>query len=296
MLKIPCFQWKAQRFARTVLTLFFGILAVQGYAATPPSIEDFASRPSIEGASISPYGRYLALVRTQDGRAHAAIMDRQAGKDLRVVLAEPAHFQLSWCHWATNTRLVCALRAIATDRGMLHPVTRLVAVDADGTNLRVLIQNSQEAQGQYQDRIINWTPGPRDTVLIEADEGLSVSQIASGARIIGNVGTHGLPAVFELNVVTGVLKLRQHAREPIRHLITDNHGQIRLGWGSSGTTRSYWTRLDGDSDWRRLTKFEIFARENHFEPVAVSAEEPNLAYAIGPSEGRKAIWLIDLKE
>ena len=90
--------------------------------------------------------------------------------------------------------------------------------------------------------------------------------------------------------------MRQHARDPIRHWITDKHGTVRIGWGQSETIRSYWVRLDGDPNWRRMTKFELFSRENHFEPIAVSADDPNMAYAIGPSEGRDAIWLIDLRD
>ena len=174
-----------------------------------------------------------------------------------------------------------------------------MAVDADGKHIHVLLQNSFQAQGQFQDQIIDWNPGPADTVLIEADgEGLSASQLAAGVQVYGNVGTHALPGVFELNVVTGSLTLRQHARDPIRHWITDRHGHVRLGWGFSGTTISYWGRLDGGSDWRRLTKFEVFTRENHFEPVAISAEDPNAPTRSGLSEGRDAVWLIsiDLKE
>jgi hypothetical protein len=102
--------------------------------------------------------------------------------------------------------------------------------------------------------------------------------------------------MFELNVVNGQLTMRQQSREPIRHWITDQHGQARLGFGFSGATISYWARLDGESNWTRLTKFEIFSRESHFTPLAISAEDPDLAYAIGPSEGREGIWLIDLKE
>jgi dienelactone hydrolase len=268
-----------------------------GHAATPPSIQDFASRPKVEDVSISPDGRYLALIQTQDGRAMAVVSDRQAGKEqvMRPVVTEPEHFRMTWCHWATNTRLLCGFLGMARDR-FVYGATRLVAVDADGKNMRVLIQNSGEAQGQFQDRIINWSPGPPNTVLIEADEGMDAGQLASGVQVIGNVGTHALPAVFELNVVTGWLKIRQHARDPIRHWITDKRGQVRLGSGFVGTTISYWARLDGESNWQRLTKFEIFSRENHFDPVAISEEDPNLAYAFGPSEGRKALWLIDLKD
>jgi dienelactone hydrolase len=272
----------------------FGNIATQ---AAIPSLEDFASRPRIEDVSISPDGRYLAFIQTRDGKATAVVSDRQAGKDqpMRGVLTEPDHFQMTWCHWATNTRLLCGFRGMARNR-YIYPITRLAAIDADGKNSRVLLQNSMEAQGQYQDRIIDWNPGPPNTVLIEADEGLSEKQMMGSVEIYGNVGTHSLPAVFELDVMTGRLTMRQHAHDPIRHWITDKHGQVRLGRGLSGATISYWARLDGDSDWRRLTKFEIFTRGNRFEPVAISADDPNWAYALGPSGGRTAVWLIDLKD
>jgi dienelactone hydrolase len=269
-----------------------------GYAAVAPSIEEFASRAHTEGVSISPDGRHLALINTQAGMAAAFVADRNGGKDALVslVMREPEHFKMSWCRWATNTRLLCSFRGIANEAGSLFPVTRLVGVDVDGKNMRVLMQYSRIAQGQYQDEVINWSPGPPDTVLIEADEGLSEREISGNVQVIGNVGTHGLPAVFELNVVTGALRMRQHAREPIRHWITDSHGQVRVGWGETENTISYWVRLDGDSNWRRLSKFELFSREDHFEPLAISAEDPSLAYAFGPAQGREAVWLIDLKD
>jgi dipeptidyl aminopeptidase/acylaminoacyl peptidase len=293
-----CFFCAKRSIGWAILALAAALSGMSAHAASPPSIEDFASRPKVGDASISPDGRYLAMIQTLDGKALVVIDDRHGGKDreLRPLLGEPDPFRLTWCRWATNTRLLCGLRAIAGDGGYLFPVTRLVAVDADGKNMRVLMQNSREVQGQFQDQIINWHPGAPDTVLIEADEGLNASQISANAQIIGNVGTHGLPAVFELNVVTGRLTLRQHSREPIRHWVTDQHGQVRLGSGYSQGTVTFWVRLDSDSNWRRMTKFEIFSRENHFKPLAISAEDPEIAYAIGPSEGRDAIWLIDLKD
>lgn len=282
----------------SALALALGMLSgAAARAATPPSIEDFAARPQVEGVSISPDGRYLALIETLDGRAAAFVLDRRggAGSQPHPVLAEPEHFKFSWCEWATDTRLLCGFRAMVRE-SYVYAITRLVAVDADGKNTRALIQNSGEAQGQFQDQIINWNPGPPNTVLIEADEGMNAYEMSAGVQVVGNVGTHALPAVFELNVVTGRLSIRQHARDPIRHWITDKHGVARVGRGFAGTTISYWAHLDGDTNWRRLTKFEVFSRENHFEPIAVSADDPNAAYAIGPFEGRDAIWLMDLKD
>jgi dienelactone hydrolase len=280
-------------------TLLLGLICISNAhaAAAPPSIEEFASRPHTDNVSISPDGRNLAIIRTKDGKALVLVDNLNGGKDelMVPVLKEPEHFRLRWCHWATNTRLLCSLIGIANEGPFVYPVTRLVGVDHDGKNLRVLMQSAREAQGQYQDQIINWSPGPPNTVLIEADEGLDFSQIASVSVIAGDVGTHGLPAVFELNVVTGSLFLRQHAREPIRHWITDRHGQVRIGWGETEDSISYWAHLEGDSNWRRLSRFELFSRENHFEPLAV-ADDAGMAYAIGPSEGRNAVWLIDLND
>ena len=266
-------------------------------AGTPPSIDEFAARPRIEDVTLSPDGRYLALIQTTQGRAAAVVVDRTApaSSATKLVMGEPDHFRMSWCRWATNTRLICSFLGMARDR-VVYSVTRLAAVDADGKNEMTLVQGSEIAQGQYQDHIINWHPGPKDTVLVAADEGLSDAQVHANAHVYGNVGTHGLPAVFELNVVTGRMSMRQHARDPIRAWVTDKHGQVRLGWGLAGTTGSYYARLDGESDWRRLAKFEVFTHDAHFEPIAISGEEPNKAYAYGPYEGRTALWLIDLTD
>ena len=43
--------------------------------------------------------------------------------------------------------------------------------------MRVLVQKLRRAQGQFQDRIINWNPGPKDTVLIEADERIEADDL-----------------------------------------------------------------------------------------------------------------------
>jgi dipeptidyl aminopeptidase/acylaminoacyl peptidase len=264
--------------------------------ADPPSIETFASRPAIEGASVSPDGHYLATIEPQGGRGRVLIRQRVDGRFQggQLVMGEPEHFQFTWCQFATNTRLLCGLRGMGIESGLVYAASRLVAVDADGRNMRVLIQNSNDAQGQFQDRVLHWRPGTADSVLVEADEGLI--GVSPGASVIGNVGTHGLPAVFELNVVTGAMHVRQRARDPIRHWMADAKGQVRLGWGQQGVVSSYYARLDGDSQWRRLAKFEVFSKDNSFEPIAISRDDPNKAYAFAYSGGRNALWLVDLTD
>jgi dienelactone hydrolase len=269
--------------------------------AAPPSIETFAARSRIEGVALSPDGRYLSLIQTQHGTAAVVVIERKDGTagSRKVVLGEPENFRISWCRWATASRLLCGYRTSAEIQGQYYILTRLVAVDADGGNMRVLLQDADETQGQFQDQVINWSPGIPDTVLIEADEGIGNGALGAAAPngvVIADIGTHGLPAVFELNVVTGRLTLRQHSRQPIRHWVTDQQGQVRLGWGFEGTEISYYARLDADREWRRLSKFEVFSRGSGFMPIAISEDDPHVAYAIADANGREALWRMDLTD
>ena len=65
---------------RAGLALAIGMAGMLAHGASPPSIEDFASRARIEDASISPDGRYLAVIQTLDGRGRVIVDDRQGGK------------------------------------------------------------------------------------------------------------------------------------------------------------------------------------------------------------------------
>ena len=63
----------------------------------PPSIEDFASRPQIEDVSISPDGRYLALIRTlrRQGAGFVWIAPRQGpGSPMRPRPGRARAFQI----------------------------------------------------------------------------------------------------------------------------------------------------------------------------------------------------------
>ena len=70
-----------RRSLQATCALILGLSGSPGHAASPPSVEDFASRSHIEGVSMSPDGRYLALIQTLDGRALVVVAERLGGKD-----------------------------------------------------------------------------------------------------------------------------------------------------------------------------------------------------------------------
>ena len=272
--------------------------------AEAPPISAFARGEEIVDAAISPDGRYLAVLTTLQGLRVAVVQDRSV-KDGRAVpvmsSAADNRFYIDWCHWATNTRLLCGLRGGVHDQGIVYIATRLAAVDADGKHLMTLVQGNDvaAAAGQLQDEIIDWSPGPPDTVLIAAQASrLSATDRAilkQGAGFVGNV-TDEFPSLYELNVVTGKMQRRMEGRRPLREYLSDHQGQVRLGWGVvDGTDQIEFDARDPRSGtWQRLLKYEAFHEDKVLRPIAICADKPDCAYAIGDSEGRAALWRMDL--
>jgi dipeptidyl aminopeptidase/acylaminoacyl peptidase len=280
------------------------ILLASRLSAGPIPLEVFAAPEAISDAAISPDGHYLAAVEFRGAHRVVVVQDLSSGTHQpRLVLTDVAgKFDISWCSWATKTRLLCSYYGIGEDGFVMFGVTRLVAVDADGGNQRVLLQNSVQVGGQFQDQIIDWNPGPADTVLIEADESLLDSFareiLAAGGSVSGRTTSGGYPAAFELNVVTGKTRLRVHSQPPVLELLSDFHGNPRIGYGfsSGSTTYQYFVRAPTDAGWRHLLKFEAFAQGDLRLPVAVDPSNTARAYALGNLEGRQALWSIDLTD
>ncbi len=257
------------------------VLATDPLAAAPQPVEAFARLPAMRNVTLSPDASQVAFITAADDVSVAVTFDRSkpGSKPVPILRSEPGEYEISWCNWANNTRLLCGLRAMAREGDRVYPYTRLVGINADGTKLKMLIQHSPWARSQFHDRILDWTPDDPDTVLIELDD-----------------DANGFPAVFEVNVNTGFRYLRVREKMPIRSFRTDSKGNVRLGSGyGSSTEISYFARLADDKEWRRLAKIKAFAQGDELLPIAV-APGKNIAYATGTFEGKSALWQIDLTD
>lgn len=303
------------------LLLFAGLAA----AATPQPIERFARMPQIRDVVISPDGRYVAFISGLDDLSVVTTYDAHAdGEYKRIAASEPGSFDVLRCTWANNERVACML--IGNIRGRNYaepPFLRNMAVDADGANIKTLDVRSDKGNllmgkttpqnfnagmnmrtgdspadsqnyaqttygeksyrmyelpgGQRSDQLIDILPEERDVVLIQTDDD-------------GN----GYPSVLGLNIYTGLRNVRIRQNPPIRQFVTDGRGNVRLGWGS--TTRlntHYFARVQ--DDWKPLARMAEFSERQILVPIA-AAQGKNVVYAVGDSEGRHAIWTIDLTD
>lgn len=205
-----------------VVSLALSSSAVPQSAAIP--IEVFAQLPGMDGASLSPDGKYLTFLRPFDGRTHVVIAGLgPGGKTVVVPPVEALDF--NWVHWANNDRLVYSMSFSSTRRAADTVETRLFAIDKDGKNAEFIIRNATRSEvgsrvpvelpaAQVQDDVIAWLPNDPDHILVDLDS-----------------DHNGSTEVRRVNVNNGRYKV-EHVGSPgeQQHQV-DRSGAVRFGWG-----------------------------------------------------------------
>lgn len=265
-----------------VPALLAALLFDSSIAATPPPpIAAFARIPAISNVAISPDGRQLLFMTgLDDVQAVATIPTSFETPPKFVFAAKPGEYELDWCGWANNKRLLCGVSATVREGPVFYGVSRLVGVNSDATEQKVLIQNSESGRAQFQDEILDWTPNEPDTVLMELD-----------------IESRGYPAIFEVNINNGRRFLRSRQHYPIRSFSTDGAGNVRFGYGyaENSAVLEYFARMDNEKKWLPLAKVNAFGGEDAMIPIAI-IPGTNRAYASRHHEGREALWEMDLTD
>jgi dipeptidyl aminopeptidase/acylaminoacyl peptidase len=265
---------------RFVLPALFALWFASANAAPPPK-EAFARIPAIRNVAVSPDGKQLLFI-TGAGDIEALVTGPTAFDvpQKAIFASRPGEYDLNWCGWANNKRILCSVRATVRNGELIYPISRLVGVNADGSNHKVLLQNSEAGRAQIQDEILDWTPDEPDTVLMELD-----------------IERTGYPAIYEVNVDTGRRSIRSREYHPIRSYATDGAGNVRFGYGyaSNSLVMQYFARLDNEKKWLPLSKVKAFENSDELIPIAIIPGS-NRAFARGSYEGREALWEMDLTD
>ncbi len=197
-------------------------------------------------------------------------------------------FSLLWCRWSGDTRMMCGLHAPSESHGVVVSKTRLVGVDADGKNVKVLREVEDAPGPSLLEQILTWdVPGRPNTVLMLARSGTAGKDFSFR---IGADASQPLPSIFALDTVTGDFKMEMRPHEPLTSYLLDAKGEAALGWGAApGGVTEFDVRDAQTHNWRKLATLP-----GTLQPVALCAEGLNCAYALGDSDGRTALWRIDL--
>jgi dipeptidyl aminopeptidase/acylaminoacyl peptidase len=289
---------------RLVAIIAGAALASAANAADAPAgsaAAAFGARQQVESVSISPDGKHIALIEPTTGRGAALLVANLDGTPTLtpIMLSSGAPDRLQQCNWSDDTRLVCSIYMINTIDGAHYGVSRLLAVNADGSGIRQLSAPERDSAlaialdgGDVLDLSGNGSGG---TVLISR---LYVPEATTGTMLASTNSGLGVEQID-----TRTLK-RQNVvppNESAAGYISDGRGNIRImalrehtSVGERDRTMHYLYRKKGSSDWLPLsdatTTDDMVAG---FEPGAVDPDL-DVAYGFENKDGRTALFKVAL--
>lgn len=258
----------------------------------------FGARPSVHDLQLSPDGLTVSYVVPAPGAGTAleTLSLADGAKPRMTLLASGNPERLEWCRWVSNSRLVCKIYAIIKDPAGLLGYTRLVAVNADGSNLKLLSRRDDvhsHGVAFSGGDIVDWLPGEDGAVLMAREY---VPNDRSDSRLGSSEFGLGVDRLDTRDL--SVKRVEPPSPNAVEY-ISDGRGTIRImGTMSRAETPggnsviTYLYRTAGSRDWQRLGDYDFMDRTG-FDPVAVDPDL-NVAYGFKKQDGRMAVFSVML--
>jgi dipeptidyl aminopeptidase/acylaminoacyl peptidase len=268
--------------------------------ADPPAA--FGARESVLDIALSPSGRKVAFISPGPGRS-TLLFTVDVGSDAEPFLALSADGKperLSDCGWVSEQRLVCTIYMVVDTivPGRAMGATRLVAVNADGTGVKLVsrrVRSDDQYVAQNGGEVIDWQPGTEGSLLMGREY---VPEAKIGTHVEDKREGYGVDRIDTASLQSRVV---EPAKRGASDYISDGRGNIRImavtdnsdatGYDSGKIT--YYYRAKGSRDWKSLGTVNL-NDDSGFYPVAV---DPDLDVVYGFKEGeggRRALYSIAL--
>jgi dipeptidyl aminopeptidase/acylaminoacyl peptidase len=258
----------------------------------------FGKRAEVLHVSLSPNGDRVAYIAATGARGMTLYVFDLTGDAVprAVVTASGAPEQIDQCNWVSDTRLICMAYETKRDADRIVSVSKLFAVNADGTNMkRVTIRQGKNAQYAmaFGGNVIDMLPGDDGAVLVGRQY---VPESNINTRIEKKEEGYGVDRIDTATLTTKrVVRPYFNASE----YISDGIGNVRImgatgyeagGYAQTKTTYSY--RVAGKDQWQPLSEYS-WITEQGFNPLAVEPKE-NAAYGFDRQDGRQALFKVAL--
>ena len=254
----------------------------------PLALRSFSRRPLMEQLALSPDGRQLAALVNGEAGTVLLVRDTLGGTPRALMSTDNLEFMFSWIRWVNNDRLVMGLRYPSRREerflgSWATMETRLVAINADGTQLINLVKPRGSSAkdlrwAQVQDEVLDYLPDGKHVLL----------QLPSNDRSVDT-------AVFKVNVDTAERTTYFTARDRIYDWVTDASHQIRVGLGRTEQGRTTLWVCDADGgNWRQISEYGAFDRER-VAPMGFGLD-PNLLYVQALHQGLLAVFTLDISK
>ena len=260
----------------------------------------FGARPTVTELRLSPDGKTVAYISPTTGRGSMVYARSLVpGSKPRIVLtADGNPDRIQSCNWVSNERLVCSVYFIVREQALLtlQYVARMVAMDSDGGNPRILSKRTSFSDRGVDFRggqVIDWLPDQDGMVLmtrftIPNDRlGTKLGTVQQGLGV-DMVDTRTLATTSVEPPIRSAVSYISDGRGTVRVMALDD--VHRAGYEVGSVNFEY--RKKGSRDWLTLGKYDYVHHEG-FEPVAVDPDL-NVAYGFKKKDGRRALFTIAL--
>ena len=259
----------------------------------------FGARESIQDISLSPNGKQIAYLQPVAGRATGLyVVNADGSTTPKLILSSDAKpLRLGSCDWASNTRLVCQLYAISDKSGQLLSFTRLIAVNADGTEVKSLAQRANDRTlglNQFSGSVIGWPSDDSGDVLMARNY---LPEATTGTRLASS--DEGL-GVDRINTLTLKASREELPKRDASEYIADADGKVRIMGMIEATDErqlkggvNYFYRPVGTKQWQPFSRLD--GKGNGLNPITVDSKR-NIAFAFDKKDGRTALFSVKLDE
>jgi hypothetical protein len=226
-------------------------------------------------------------------KTFAVISNLQTGKSDVVVASDGSPESLHWCNYSAPARAVCLISANVNMEGYLVGMQRLMAMNTDGTEAKLLGQpdrHTDEYLRQVDAQVLDWRGGADGSVLMERqyvpeagkiETNIVDSREGLGVDLVDTRTLRSTPVELPNKSASDYMTDgRGHVR--VMEVVEDDHGQV------TGRVKYYYRTADSRG-WKTLVDYQ----KDQFEPLAIDADLDSL-YALRKKNGRYALYRIKL--
>jgi dipeptidyl aminopeptidase/acylaminoacyl peptidase len=240
---------------------------------------------------MSPDGSKVSFLQMHpEDLSVLTVLDLTTGAANLALASTRDGFNLQWCDWANDERLLCSFFGISRAAG-LFVVTRLVSVNADGSEMKVLLQRQAEGNySQFLDGIVDLLVDDPRRVLVEIP-----NQMPGSVDVYrkAHASSRGF-SVRPVDIYSGDTGSPVETQSGLVSWMSDGRGMPRLYLRMSEHHIRWKYRRSGERKWRKLHKAKMSDLDDHYYPVGFG-DDPDGLLLVKPHEGRFALWSVDLK-
>lgn len=291
---------------RTFLIAAFAVVSAltAGVATAAPPVEAFGALPAIRGVSVSPSGKYFAIIQNLPGQSAVKTFDSATGQMIGGIAAAKQQI-IQQVAWHSDDRLIMFVVEVAkfseslADENMRGAnVCRILSIPRDGKNPVPLLPSGMAKNFFLSCDTVGLHGPTPDTMLLQAGV-IGGSGLNSKSQIRQDFKVHSV------NVLTGESQvLDEIGTRGTFDWQADDKGKVRLRHDAVTGEDILYARLEGSNDWTEVHRQTLFAFEAAKESSGATASvidvigfspDPNKLYVYYWPGDRQAIGLFDLK-